>query len=143
VGRLSSSEILNGNPPLAPSAINANYSSLKWSGFEYSSLPKEMTQEEIDQTVRDFQQGTVNALEAGFDGVEIHGANGYIIHQFFAKCANKRTDKYGGSIENRARFLFEILDAIKEKVDLSKVALRIAPILDGLLGIDKDEEDDK
>ncbi|TMW62260.1 hypothetical protein Poli38472_009753 [Pythium oligandrum] len=83
--------------------------------------------EEIPAVCEDYQRASVNALEAGFDGVELHAANGYLIEQFLHDGINDRTDAYGGSVENRARFLFEALDAIVAEVDSSKVGIRLSP----------------
>jgi N-ethylmaleimide reductase len=81
-----------------------------------------------------------NAIKAGFDGVELHAANGYLLQQFFSKYANHRTDAYGGSIENRARVLFEILDKLKGVIDYSRVGVRLNPALKNALGMMLDEE---
>lgn len=103
------------------------------------AVPKAMTKAQIRQVAGEFATAAKNAIDAGFDGVEIHAANGYLISQFLAKSANIRTDEYGGSIENRSRFLFEVLDSIANKVDISKVAVRISPSLNEA-GIVDDEE---
>jgi N-ethylmaleimide reductase len=79
-------------------------------------------------------------MKAGFDGVEIHSSNGYLIHQFFNATSNQRTDEYGGSIENRARFFFEVLDAIKEEVPENRIGARFNPSLHGIFGMTMDEE---
>ena len=81
-----------------------------------------------------------NAVEAGFDGIEIHSSNGYLIHQFFNGTSNKRTDEYGGSHENKARFFFEILDAIKEVIPEEKIGARFNPSLNGVFGMTMDED---
>ncbi|MCK8495517.1 MULTISPECIES: alkene reductase [Spirosoma] len=141
VGRLSHPDMLNGNLPLAPSAINAHDNVYTPSGFLPTVTPAAMTVAQIKQTVADFAQAAQNALAAGFDGVELHAANAYLFHQFFAQCANTRADEYGGSRENRARFLFEVLEAMQTAdVDLSKVGVRLNPSLDGLGGITVDAE---
>ncbi|MDB5278527.1 MAG: alkene reductase [Ferruginibacter sp.] len=140
VGRISHPDFHNGELPLAPSAINPNEKSYTVNGFTNTVTPKEMTIEEIQQTVQDFKNAAANAVQAGFDGVEIHGANGYLLHQFFNGTSNTRTDAYGGSIENRARILFDILDAFKEVIDLNKVGVRLSPSLNGLFGITMDEQ---
>lgn len=142
VGRISHPSLLGGRLPLAPSAINPKVQSYTHEGFVDTLTPREMTLEDIDKTIADFQQAAVNAIQCGFDGVEIHAANGYLFHQFFAKCSNHREDKYGGSIENRARFLFEVLDSIGKKIPLSKVGVRIAPDLNNTFGIVKDDQTD-
>lgn len=143
VGRISHPDLLNGKLPLAPSAINPYIQAYTQRGFTNTTTPKEMTIEDIQRTIEDFSQAAVNALNAGFDGVEIHAANGYLFHQFFMKCANQRTDEYGGSIENRTRFLFDVLDSMGEKIDRKRVGVRIAPDMDGTFGIIKDDESDK
>ena len=97
-----------------------------WSPVESLVKPRQMSRDEIDFTVADYRQATTNAREAGFDGVEIHGANGYLINQFLTNGSNKRKDEYGGSIENRSRFLFEILDAVTTEWP-ERVALRLSP----------------
>jgi len=79
-------------------------------------------------------------MNAGFDGVEIHSSNGYLFHQFFTKCSNNRTDEYGGSIENRARFLFEVIDAIKEVMPENRIGARLNPSFHDIFGITVDEE---
>ncbi len=140
VGRMSHPDFHNGNLPLAPSAINPNAQSYTPDGFKETVTPKEMTLEDIKRTVQDFKQAAKNAMEAGFDGVEIHSSNGYLFHQFFSKNANTRTDAYGGTIENRARFFFEVLEAIKEVIPEQKIGTRFNPSLHGLFGITLDEE---
>ncbi|TMW66998.1 hypothetical protein Poli38472_012114 [Pythium oligandrum] len=89
--------------------------------------PRALETEEIPQIVEAYRQAAVNAIAAGFDGVEVHAANGYLLEQFLFDGINQRTDKYGGSVENRARFLFEVLDAILTSVDSSKVGVRLSP----------------
>lgn len=140
VGRVSHPDFHDGKLPLAPSAINPNTQAYTYEGFKETVTPKEMTVEDIERTVNDFVNAAENAMKAGFDGVEIHAANGYLFQQFFAKCSNQRQDEYGGSIENRGRFLFEVLDAVGKKVPLTKVGVRIAPDCDGFFGMTKDDE---
>ncbi|HHX37201.1 MAG TPA: NADPH dehydrogenase NamA [Clostridiaceae bacterium] len=93
-------------PHMAPSAIDFNPA-------EYP-VPTEMTQEDINQAIQDFRAGAKRAAEVGFDGLEIHAAHGYLIHEFLSPLSNERTDKYGGSRENRVRFLAEVIAAVKE-----------------------------
>ena len=140
VGRISHPDLLNGSLPLAPSEINPNSQCYTHSGFKSTVTPKEMTIEEIQNTILDFQKAAKNAITADFDGIEIHAANGYLFHQFFAKCANIRTDKYGGSIENRSRILFETLDAIQQEIPSSKIGVRLSPDFRTWFGIKTDEE---
>ncbi|VFS92867.1 N-ethylmaleimide reductase [Raoultella planticola] len=85
-------------------------------GMQDIPVPRELTTEEIRSTVADFRYAARRAVEAGADGVEIHGANAYLIHQFLAPSANQRIDEYGGSIENRARFALEVAAAIAEEI---------------------------
>lgn len=140
VGAISHPNLLNGELPMAPSAINPNTQSYTENGFEDTVTPKAMTKEDILQTIQDFKKAAENALIAGFDGVELHSANGYLFHQFFSKTTNLRTDEYGGSIENRARLLFETLEALKEVIPFSKVGIRLNPTLHKVLGATMDEE---
>ena len=130
----------NGNAPLAPSAYNPNVEVFTLTGFKKSESSRAMSIDDIKQTVSDFKQGAINAFEAGFDGVELHGANGYLLQQFFSKNSNLREDQYGGSIENRARILFDILDELKNVVNLSRVGIRLNPSLNGIMGISVDDE---
>ncbi|WP_297337456.1 alkene reductase [Algoriphagus sp.] len=140
VGRISHPDFHNGELPHAPSAINPNSKSYTPQGFKETVAPKEMTLEEIKQTIEDFKNGAKNAMEAGFDGVEIHSSNGYLLHQFFNNSSNQRNDQYGGSIENKARILFEVIDAIKEVMPENRIGLRLNPSLHGAFGMEADEE---
>ncbi|WYZ35895.1 hypothetical protein EsH8_X_000542 [Colletotrichum jinshuiense] len=94
---------------------------------EGKHVPGEMTKEDIKSVVADFAQAAKNAMEAGFDGVELHGANGYLIDQFTQDRANQRTDEYGGSVENRARFVIEVASAVVAAVGADKVGIRFSP----------------
>ncbi|KAL2207309.1 FMN-linked oxidoreductase [Sarocladium strictum] len=89
--------------------------------------PRAMTLAEIEQTVADFAQASRNAIEAGFDGVECHGANGYLLNQFLQEVSNQRDDQYGGSIENRSRLIVEVLEVMIEAVGADRVGLRLSP----------------
>ncbi|WP_405604984.1 alkene reductase [Polaribacter sp. Asnod1-A03] len=140
VGRISHPDFHNGDLPLAPSAINANETVFTPDGKKETVAPKEMSKNDIKQTIDDFKNAAKNAIKAGFDGVEIHSSNGYLFHQFFNKTSNIRTDEYGGSIENRARFFFETLDAIKEVVPENKIGARFNPSLNGIFGMEMDDE---
>lgn len=139
-GAYSHPDLLNQNLPLAASAINPNVQVFTPEGFKESVTPKAMSLEDIKNTIADFKNAAINAFDAGFDGVELHGANGYLLQQFFSKNSNNRTDEYGGTIENRARILFDILDELKNVVDLKRVAVRLNPSLNGILGILVDDE---
>jgi NADPH2 dehydrogenase len=94
------------------------------------AVPKEMTVEEIKETVATYAQAAKNAIAAGFDGVEIHGANGYLIDQFLQDTCNKRTDDYGGSVENRSRFAIEVTRAVVDAVGADKTGIRLSPFSD-------------
>lgn len=139
VGRLSHPDFHNGELPHAPSAINPNEKSFTKNGFVDTVTPKEMTLEDIKQTIQDFRNAASNALKAGFDGVELHAANGYLLHQFFNGTSNHRKDNYGGSIENRSRILFEILDEMKAVIDMNRVGIRFNPSMHGIMGMTMDE----
>src|SRR5258706_4424632 len=108
VGRVSHTSLQpNGGAPVAPSAIRAKGKTFVGGTFTDISEPRALELEEIPGIIESFRRGTVNALEAGFDGVEIHGANGYLLDQFAKDGTNKRSDAYGGSIENRAKLMLE------------------------------------
>jgi len=140
VGRMSHPDFHNGELPLAPSAINPNAQSYTPDGFKDTVTPKEMTKEDIKTTVEDFKSAAKNAVEAGFDGIEIHSSNGYLFHQFFNGTSNTRTDEYGGSHENKARFFFEVLDAVKEVIPEEKIGTRFNPSLNGVFGMTMDKD---
>lgn len=140
VGRMSHPDFHNGQLPLAPSAINPHAKSYTYNGFKDTVTPKAMTLEDIKQTIADFKKAAKNAMDAEFDGIEIHSSNGYLFHQFFNATSNVRTDEYGGSIENRARFFFEVLDAIKEVMPETKIGARFNPSLHGLFGMTMDKD---
>lgn len=128
VGRISHSSLLpGGQAPVAPSAIAAGGKTFTKAGFEETSVPRALTVDEIAATVEDYRKAAALAIAAGFDGVEVHGANGYLIDQFLKTGANKREDAYGGSIENRARFLFEVLDAVTAEIGADRTGLRLSP----------------
>jgi len=139
VGRMSHPDLLNGELPHAPSAINPHGKAYTQNGFVDTVTPKEMTSKDIQQTVQDFKNAAANAIKAGFDGVELHAANGYLLHQFFVGAANQRTDEYGGSVENRARILFETLDALKEVIELNRVGIRFNPSSHNVFGMTIDQ----
>ena len=140
VGRNSHCNFLDGQLPLAPSAESANLLMRDATGEKkITPVPQAMTKADIAQTQNDFVQAAKNAMEAGFDGVEIHSSNGYLFHQFFAGCANHRTDEYGGSVENRTRFFFETLEKILEQLPAHKVAARFNPSANNIFGIVADE----
>jgi N-ethylmaleimide reductase len=140
VGRISHPDFHDGKKPVTPSAINPNAQAYTENGFQDTVEPRAMTTEEVKLTVQDFKRAAKNAVDAGFDGIEIHSSNGYLIHQFFNKTSNHRTDEYGGSIENRARILFEIINAIKVYFPENRIGLRLNPSLHGIFGMEADEE---
>jgi N-ethylmaleimide reductase len=140
VGRLSHPDLLDGELPLAPSALNPLAQAFTPEGFKDTVDAREMTRGQIKKTINDFKQAAANAVEAGFDGVELHAANGYLLHQFFNLYSNKRRDQYGGTIKNRARILFDILDELHTVIDIRKVGVRLNPSLHGIQGMMLDEE---
>lgn len=128
VGRISHSSLLPGGAqPLAPSALRAKAKTFTEAGFLDTSQPRAMTQADIDQTIADYAAAAERAREAGFDLVEVHAANGYLIDQFLRDGSNKREDGYGGSIENRVRFLKEVMEAIADAIGADRVGVRLAP----------------
>lgn len=129
VGRIShSSHQINGGLPVAPSSIKPTgmVFTANWKQAPYET-PRELETSEIQTIVADFKKAVQNAKEAGFDGVEVHGANGYLLDQFLQDGSNKRTDNYGGSIENRARLLLEVVDAAIEVWGKGLVGVRLSP----------------
>ncbi|MFQ5560712.1 MAG: alkene reductase [Nitrospinota bacterium] len=126
-GRISHSSYHAGNLPVAPSAICARGEAATYEGMKPLETPRALETEEISGVVKQFKNGAQKAKEAGFDGVEIHGANGYLIDQFLRDGTNKRTDHYGGSQENRCRFLLEVSEAVCEVWGKGRVAVRLSP----------------
>jgi N-ethylmaleimide reductase len=127
-GRIALPDFLPGNAqPVAPSAVRANGKNYTDEGMKEFVTPREITREEIAQTVKDFATATRNAITAGFDGVELHSASGYLVQQFLTSNVNLRTDEYGGSIENRTRFLFAVLDAMAEAIGSQRVGVKFSP----------------
>jgi len=130
VGRISHESYLNGETPVAPSAIKpAGHVSLVRPITEFST-PRELETAEIADVLEAYRQGAENAKAAGFDGVEVHGANGYLLDQFLQSSTNQRTDQYGGSLENRARLLLEVTDACIEIWGAGRVGVHLAPRAD-------------
>ncbi len=141
VGRLSHSLVqLNNELPVAPSAIKADGEIYTSEGLKSYELPRALTLNEIPDVIADFRQGAENAKRAGFDGVEIHGANGYLIDQFLRDGTNTRTDAYGGSVENRARFLKEVVESVIEVFGASRVGVRLSPIFNYFSMSDRDPQ---
>jgi 2,4-dienoyl-CoA reductase-like NADH-dependent reductase (Old Yellow Enzyme family) len=115
--------------PVAPSAIAPGAKMFTVKGMQDIPEPRALSTEEVKATVGDFRHAARMAVDAGADGVEIHGANGYLVHQFLAANANRRTDAYGGSIENRARFAVEVADAIAREIGPERTGIRISPFV--------------
>ncbi len=134
-GRLSLPEFHGGDAPVAPSAINPEWKMLAADGLKPTVTPRALSREEVAEVVADFGRAARNAMQAGFDGVEIHSSNGYLIHQFLSLHANCRTDEYGGSIENRARFFFEVLEAVLAEVPADRVGFRLNPMMNRVHGL--------
>ena len=127
VGRVSHAYFHGGALPVGPSAIAGVGNVFTPNGFEPMPTPRALETDEVAGIVEDFARAARYAREAGFDGVEVHGANGYLIEQFLFSGSNTRTDGYGGSAENRARFLYEILDAVTAAWSADRVGLRLSP----------------
>lgn len=140
VGRMSHPDFHQGELPLSASALNPNSKSFTPQGFKDTVTPKAMSIEEIKTTIADYGQAARNAMAAGMDGVEIHAANGYLLHQFFNHTSNIRTDEYGGSMENRARILFEVIDEVKRQMPENRIGVRLNPSLHGVFGMTLNEE---
>ena len=129
VGRISHTSLqANGGAPVAPSAIPAKGKTFVNGTFADVSPPRALELAEIPGIVDGFRKAAANALEAGFDGVEIHGANGYLLDQFAKDGANKRTDAYGGSIENRAKLMLEVSKAVSAEAGAERTGIRISPV---------------
>ncbi|GAA0443480.1 alkene reductase [Streptomyces stramineus] len=127
-GRIGHPSLLPaGLAPVAPSAVAARGQVYTHQGPQDFVTPKELNEAEIAATIADFVTAARNAVEAGFDGVEIHGANGYLIHQFLSDNANQRTDGWGGSTEGRIRFGVEVATAVTDAIGAERVGFRIAP----------------
>ncbi|WP_243020173.1 alkene reductase [Simplicispira sedimenti] len=119
----------NQQAPVAPSAIAAKAKTyIVGQGYVDCAVPRALETAEIAGVVNDFRQAAANAIQAGFDGVEIHGAHGYLIDAFLRDGSNHRTDQYGGSIENRARFLLEVMAAVTQEIGADRVGIRLSPV---------------
>jgi 2,4-dienoyl-CoA reductase-like NADH-dependent reductase (Old Yellow Enzyme family) len=127
VGRVSDPSYLDGALPVAPSAIAPKGHVSLIRPHKSFVTPRALERSEIPGIVEAYRQGAANALAAGFDGVEIHGANGYLLDQFLQDSTNKRTDDYGGPIENRARLMLEVTDAVISVWGVGRVGMHIAP----------------
>ncbi|KQP06416.1 alkene reductase [Pseudorhodoferax sp. Leaf265] len=129
VGRMSHTSLQeDGAAPVAPSALQAGGKVFTEAGFETPSAPRALELHEIAAIVEDYRQAAVRAKAAGFDGVEVHAANGYLLEQFLRDSTNRRTDRYGGSIENRARLTLEVVEAVAGVWGADRVGLRLSPL---------------
>ena len=129
VGRISHTSLQpNGGAPVAPSAVGAKTKTFVGGIFTDVSEPRALELAEIPGIIDAFRQGAANAIAAGFDGVEIHGANGYLLDQFAKDGANRRADAYGGAIENRARLMLEVAKAVASEVGAERTGIRISPV---------------
>ncbi|MFM0012906.1 alkene reductase [Paraburkholderia sediminicola] len=135
VGRMSHPDFHDGELPVAPSAVPFDGQIWKVDpttgvgAMVASPTPRALSIEEIRDVVADFRRAARNAIDAGFDGVEIHGANGYLVDQFLRTTSNTRTDEYGGSRENRLRFLKDVVNAVADEIGAERTAIRLAPFL--------------
>lgn len=129
-GRVGHSLVKNGELPVAPSAIaikgQQHFTS---EGMKDYETPRALSTEEVKQIVLDYQQAATNAIEAGFDGVELHAAFGYLPNQFLADSANQRTDEYGGTVENRNRFVLEVMAGMVAAIGSDKVGIKLSPTI--------------
>jgi len=127
-GRISHPDYHGGELPVAPSAIQPAGQAFTYEGLKDFVTPRALETDEISGIVEQYRHAAVRAKAAGFDGVEIHAANGYLIDQFLRDGANKRTDAYGGSLENRTRLLLEIVEAVASEIGYGKTGVRISPV---------------
>lgn len=127
-GRVGHSLVKNGELPVAPSAVGIQgQQHFTMEGMKDYETPRALTTDEIKQIVEDFKQAAINAMEAGFNGVELHAAFGYLPNQFLADSSNHRNDEYGGNIENRNRFVLEVMQGLVSAVGENKAAIRLSP----------------
>ncbi|MER6853612.1 alkene reductase [Streptomyces flaveolus] len=122
--------------PVAPSAISADQDIFTATGPKKTPVPRELSIQDIQTTIADFRHAAASAIAAGADGVEIHGANGYLLHQFLSPNANHRTDTYGGSVDNRSRLVVKVARAVAEEIGADRVGIRLSPSMP-LGGIDE------
>ena len=128
VGRVAHpSNTPHGHQPVAPSAVRPSGGVFTASGIQPTPAPRALSTQEIAETVADYRRAAAAAVAAGADGVEIHGANGYLPHQFLSSNANQRTDRYGGSVRNRVRFPLEVATAVAEEIGARRTGFRISP----------------
>jgi N-ethylmaleimide reductase len=127
VGRISHPDFHDGQLPVAPSAIAPKGNAITPTGMQAFVTPRALETNEIPGIIEDYKTAAKNALDAGFDGIEIHSANGYLLDEFLRDGTNKRTDIYGGSVENRARFLLEVTAALIDVCGTERVGIRLSP----------------
>ncbi len=140
-GRVTHPDVNGGRRVVAPSAIAIDGEGHTSTGKQAYPVPHALTVDEARQTLQDFVSASKRAIDAGLDGVEIHGANGYLLHEFLSPASNERTDSYGGSPENRARFVVEVVTAVAEAIGAGRVGLRISPE-HGIQGVLEDDRAD-
>lgn len=140
-GRVTHPEINGGHEPVAPSAIAVDGLTHTYVGKLPYPVPRALESVELPGIIEEFVQASRNAIEAGFDGVELHGANGYLLHEFLSPAANQRIDEYGNSAENRARLVIEVVAAVADAIDADRTWLRISPEhnIQGALETDPEE----
>ncbi|GAB3266592.1 alkene reductase [Arthrobacter pigmenti] len=126
-GRVSHPDVIGGLQPVAPSAIAIDGQVRTPAGKQPYPVPHALSEAELPDIIEEFVQASRNAIAAGMDGVEVHGANGYLLHEFLSAASNQRTDGYGGSAGNRARFVIEVVKAVAAAVGAGRVGLRISP----------------
>ena len=128
VGRISHTSLqINGELPVAPSALKPNGQIFTYTGLQDFETPRALSTDEIPGIIADYVSAAQNAKRAGFDGVEIHSANGYLLDQFIRDCTNQRKDQYGGDIENRMRFLIEVTEQVVAVWGADRVGVRLSP----------------
>ncbi|MGL4735651.1 MAG: alkene reductase [Enterovibrio sp.] len=134
VGRVTHPENIGGQQPISSSDLAAKNVKVfidngsDEPGFVDVVQPRAMTKSDIEQVIADYRQAALNAIEAGFDGIELHAANGYLVNQFIDSESNNRSDAYGGSLENRLRFLDEVVTALVDAIGAARVGVRLAPL---------------
>ena len=127
-GRVSHPDFHGGEPAVSASAIRPAGEAFTFEGLKPFETPRELSLSEIADVIKDYRRGAANSIAAGFDGVEIHGANGYLLDQFLRDGSNQRSDAYGGSLENRTRLILEVTEAVCAEVGADRVGIRLSPL---------------
>lgn len=140
-GRLSHASLLEGAEPAAPSALASGTAVRDFESRKQCPVPRALDSEELPRIIDEFRQAARNVIDAGMDGVEIHGANGYLLHQFLSPSSNHRDDAYGGSPQKRYRLVEEILRAVAEEIGADRLALRLSP-QNNIQGIEESDAED-